>query len=552
MNRTLKAIAVCLSVPAIFFLHARHLKFWFDETVQLSSAHSSHPERLDPFRYKVDPATAVSYNQRYNMDPGGYTLYLNLMGPLVQNRFHIHRFVNISAFILGLALVIRKFSNRREGVMPVIDALTWSTVYLISLAAILHETPWGTAREWLPLASLQRSGFSIRAYGFEFLAVSALLYAADWHRTYSVRSFIAMASIMSFGLTLRYDYALFVFAFLAALSFDAYRKGDLKRLLSFPPTWIVLSTVSLVLLLIFRFGYLPQMGGMKGPMKMGYLASAYLNKGSSVAEALSDPLNIVALALFLYSTWRVLTARNTFLEMLYSVLFLTYLGLSLKGFYPFRIGLDRCLAIDVVFSILFVRKTIDALTSLFARIRPVEASFKLSRRGFVTTLALLTSLFSLGVVWVSVQRQGSKPFMAAMTSRSDSCFDGTISGLSGASVFIDRAATPNIKAFYEFRGRSMPANEYVCDSAGPHSRQINPPTIEERMAKALERPFDFYVVPQLFGNEKMKAFLGGPGYEQVPCATIPDEKNQRQRSAFNGRYSFYRRSRNSIDSGTVR
>ena len=546
--RPIKLLAVCLTVPAMFFLHARHLKLWFDETVQLSSAHSSHPEKLDPYRYAVDPATAIAYNQNYNMDPGGYTLFLNLMSPVVQNRFHLYRIINIAAFITGLALIVRRLTQWQGRSVPWVDAVLWSAGYLLFATFIIQlppkDNPFPSIMKWLPFTSLLKSGFSIRAYGFEFLAVSLLLYGMDWHRTLSPVRYLAVAVVILIGLSLRYEFAFIASAFLAAVAYDAFRSGGLKRTLAFPFSWVVLASALLGVFLAYRFGYTFHMGAGEAPMKMRYLSHSYLNSQRNIMLALKDWRNVLALGLFLFTAWRVLTSRHSSIELLYILLFTVYLALSLKGYHPFGMGIDRCLSIVTVLNVAILHLSFSCMARLWAAGVGSAGLLKASIRRFATTSTALVAGCSCWVLATAFRKHGEEPFVSAMTSGHTLCFDKTMSRVEGATVFLDRAATPDVKAFYQFRGRPLPENRYVTETVGPHSRQFGKQvrSLEERCAFLEGNLFDYYLIPELVDkSDSLRMKMSGPGFASVSCVPSLKPRPRRPSLIFGSSSAFYRR-----------
>jgi hypothetical protein len=505
--KSLRFFAVCLMVPAIFFLHADHLQLWFDETVQLSSAYLSNPETLDAYRYEVDPGRAVYWNQRYNMDPGGYTLFLNLLSPVVGNSFHLYRIFNIVAFILGVALLTRFFCRTNAMDASFIGLLFWASVYVLALAAL-----WG----WLPFANLLQSGLSIRAYALEFLFVSALICVSDRLGRFDAGGYILIACLIFLGLGLRYDFALFVVSYLAAAAIDILRRGELKRALGFPYAWLVAAAALLGAFLIYRVSYVHQMGGIVEPMKMKYISFAYLNTLENAVSAARHPRNILAAFLYLVTLWRILKSSPSFIELVYAVLFTVNILLSFKGYYPFHLSLDRCLGIIVTFNVVLVQH----LIAVFRRFRGMLTLFPKSRdswaRLFRPSIAFAAVVCSFVLVRGAVLRHGERPFMTAMTDRKEVVFDSVVSGLKGATVLMDRSATPNIKTYFHFRGRPLPPNNYICDVSGPHSRQSDPPTLEERCVTAGKVPADCYVVPELVKCAGFASNLEGSGFKLVP------------------------------------
>jgi hypothetical protein len=521
----IKLLSVCIMVVAIFFLHSNILKLWFDETVQLSLSHLAHPEKMDAYRYVFDPVSVVGWNQRYNMDPGGYSMFVNMLSPMVKNRFHVYRIVNISAFILGVALLLRRFSKDGKFGSTWPDALLWASSYV--LMATAASQPWSLGeydaglRKWLPFIELLRSSFSIRAYGFQFLSVAFLIYASEWHKTLYLSRYSAIASAIFIGLLLRYDFALFVAAFLSAVFLESLRKRDLGAKLRFPATWLILGAAAGGVLLAHRLAYSHQTGGIDAPLRMYYLGYAYLNKTANIHFALTDSLNVFAVLTFLFALWRISRPRHMFLESLYVMLFVIYLSLSLTGYYPMHMRVDRCLGLIVTFNVLMVAYAVSLMRQT-AKLAP--GAFWSVKRLFGRYGSIAPFVGAVLAAWVVFQAYGKaqiSPFVEAMVSEDDHCFENLLSGQRGATVYLDRKGTPNINNYYNYLGRPFPPNKYFFEMNGPHNRQRGRKrmTIAQRCDLPLARRYDIVYIPDLQNKcEKTLAILDSLGYEGVTCS----------------------------------
>jgi hypothetical protein len=534
-SRLLLFITVALSVMALYFLHANRFKLWFDETVQLSISHGSHPETFQPYVYGVDPATVVSLNQRYNMDPGGYSLFLNILSPIVGRHFYIYRIINILAYLTGVSLILlmllRTFGmSRPHAIMLTICGYL---IFLMLSRRVLIRIP-GLDR-WVldqgfglfPFYSLLKRAFIIRSYGFEVLFISFVLFMGSWFANRNVKGPMVILTSMMLGILLtRYDFSIFVFCYFGALALYVRVWSAWKELIRSKWTWIFSISILTSLYLLYIYSYSHQTAGVGTPSRLPYLADSYLDSLRNWRFVFGQPRNILASVMFATAIMHILSRTADFLEYIYITVFIGYLSLSVLGLHPFNFSLSQCSAMIIMMDVLLVKWVLGML-SAFRNNRSISrmAQIIISDRLRYSRL-IFTFLLS---AWVVASEFSTKRVDALISSilagpeATMEAFDKTIDSVlvsnMGAKIFLDRTAIPNINCFYSLSGRPIPANDYRFEMLGPHSQQLIQVTgISERFENAIQSQCDLYYVPELnFNNAQRKKFATLGFVESPSC-----------------------------------
>lgn len=467
-------LSTVLVVVSIFFLHSRRLTLWYDETVQLSISHSTHPESLDSYRYSVDPVSVMHWNGQYNLDPGGYSLLLNLLSPLVKNRFFIYRIISIVFFIIGFSLLLSKVLPSGQARGGFTETLFWGSLYLMTVTALMvipafKVMPVKVIVQELPMYNIIPPGFSIRGYGLLVAITSSLLYAIDWFKTYVLRRFLIVALLITAGMTIRYDFYLFVAAYLLAVLSHAVIRGDFRRLCRFSGAWVVLLSVFVCAITVYIVSYSDQVGAYSTPLKPANLLRYYLDSPENIRFFVRDPRNILASLFFCILLIKSIRSGLTLLESVYVILFALNLGLSLIGYMPFNLRSYRCLSMNLVYDTLLLSLVFAAWNWLCGSSRVSFYSFPASKSKITGYAALVSLVISSGVLLNAYVRDGRDMFRTAMLDANVKCLGRTLDTARRTTVFLDGLALPDVNMFYEMRGKPLPDHDFSYMRMGRHN-----------------------------------------------------------------------------------
>lgn len=523
-------VAILLCQIALYFLHADRHKLWFDESVQLSISHGADPETLQPYAFPADVASVVDLNQRYNMDPGGFTLLLTFLSPWVGNHFYVYRLISGLAYAAGAAVILVMLFGgltRMRAASAMLAASAWllSLFVVRSVMKFLTDGPGmeivDNALSFLPFHTLSKSALFARPYGLEVIFIAMVLAMGDWYLRREPRKYLYVSGVMLLGILMtRYDFSIFLLSYLLAVATHVWMRGGLPGMLRFRWTWAVAGSVLLGLAIVYFFGYARQMGGSVTPNTLYYLKRSYLVSAENWAYFFTVPRNLVACIMLLIVAVRMARGRVEFLELLFAIVFVCYLTLSIMGFHPFNFSMAQCVAMIILmdtllvaWSLRVVRRAIPVRNAILASTK--RLSPRLGRYAWLP-VAVVSAIF----VGRDFRSNGKEAMFLSMVGGRyatpmmfDRTLDTFLSARKDARVFIDRLATPNVNCFYIFSGRPIPRNIYRCESIGPHNMLYRRmPSFQERFDQAIRYDCDYYYIPELNFDESVRKGFLAKGY----------------------------------------
>lgn len=487
-----------------------------DESYQLSMAHATDPESLDTYRYAVDPGTVLEWNRLYNMDPGAYSFLMNLLSPVVGNRFYLYRLLSISLFVLGVSILLRKLTAMHGVTTSFLDSVFWSSILLLLLTALVRiSSPYF---EPLPFANLINSGFAMRAYGLQVLLVSVLIFASGWYESFSMRKYLLVAFLLFFGCMVRYDFILFAAAFLLAILVQAMQRGEVRRLLAYPGTWIIALSALAGVLTAYKLSYEYQKGVESGPIQLPHLIPFILDKQESVLLFFKSFRNIVALIVMGLVLARIPRHGIGILETLYVALFTICLSLSLMGMYPFTFVYDRCMSLNLILDAMLIHFSLMYLRMKRAPLRDLASGFGRFLSRYALYIAVLAILASSLLAARSYRSYGGTFLTSTMLKKDFGCFEQTIDSARRSSVYIDWFAIPIVNVAYQMKSKKMPPHDYVLGTFGPQNVQARRywQRIDELKDSLKLTDCDYYYVPCQSWNAEFRKYMDGR-FERLPC-----------------------------------
>jgi hypothetical protein len=479
MKNSLRVLVFAVSMLAIYFLHANAYKLWYDEAAMLAVVHDSNPMTMQPYTYGADLGKVITLNQHINMDPGGYTLFLAILSPLVKNNFFIYRMLNELAFLTGVLLVLMMLL-RQAGLTRSANLLVGVAGYFLILLisrTVLKQLPGASgedvdsAMRLLPFYTLLRQSFYVRPYGFEVLFIAFVLYLGPWYRGGGLRAAIAPALVFLFGIVLtRYDFLIFTPCYAAAVVAYESLAGRFLSLLRSRAVWLVSVAVLVGAGLVYVFGYSRQFGATSTPKVFLYLGRFYLTSYENWVYVFLQPRNLVASVMMMFVVAGLVRRRSGLLEMIFASVFLGYMCLSVLSLHPFSFTSHHCIAMVMVMDALILKWLIDFLASTrFVDNRLVGTAYRVSAR-LLPWLWLPVLAISMRVVFREYRTLGRDAMRLTMVSNNEwgatkfnTRADSIFCARPGSRIYMDYMSTANANCFYALMGRSLPQGTFFCE-----------------------------------------------------------------------------------------
>jgi hypothetical protein len=531
MRSVLRGIALVMCVLAIYFLHANAYKLWYDESLTLSLAHGSNPVTLQPYTYGAGVERVIALNQQYILDPGGYTVFLAMLSPLVKNNFFIYRIINELAYVTGALLVLLMLFRPAGGIRSsylVLGVAAYLLVILLSrsfLERLLGVSGEGleSVMRVLPFYMLVRNALFIRPYGFEVLFIALLLFLGPWYRQKGLRAAIAPVMVFFFGILMtRYDFLIFTPCYAAAVAAHEWREGRFPSLFKTRAVWLVSLAVLVGAAIVYVFGYSRQIGAST-PESLGYISKYYLTGYSTLLYFLGEPKNVLACVMLLGVVVRLLRRSAGFLEIAFASVFLCYLSLSVMSFHPFSFTLQHCIAMIVLMDALVLKWLADLLTIPRLADSQLGRGVRLVSARSLPWLWLPVLLLSMRVVFREFGSKGQDAMRVTMVSdiewgatKFNRDVDSVIRSMPGSTVYLDYMVTANTNSYYTLTAGHMPRGRFVCEPMTRFYEMNNSkPGVAERIETAVQSHCEILYIPELDISKSVSPTIQRRGYKEV-------------------------------------
>lgn len=181
-------LALIIGVSFLLYRNLQHPYLAFDEAVQFWISKGLNPDS-NPLSMTGDISDVVEYNHFYNMDPGGFSLLLYYWSKISNH----HQWLRILPFLFFLGTLV--------------------ALYILSTK--LHKNHFAAILSGLsplPILMFLRTGFELRAYSMELMAVPLGLLAINQLKN-RVSLFALLSWSIAIGITLSSRYSAIVFMF---------------------------------------------------------------------------------------------------------------------------------------------------------------------------------------------------------------------------------------------------------------------------------------------------------------------------------------------------
>ena len=411
----IRGVAIILPWMIIIFLfitdNINNPNFWFDESGQFWMAKGLNHYSL-PLDKNGDMIAVVSNNAIYNLDPGGFTIFLHFW-TMISNTPIFLRFLPFTFFVLSMIFVSKL-------------CLLWYPNNIFSYFAGLIL---------LFSKLLNRYAFELRPYSMElFAAILSMYFCYKIPLILNNRKYAIIAGLSSAILiTSRYP-AILAIGILVCITlfeviFHSKTKNNKKIFLYFS-TPIAISSLA-----IYFFMLRKQNPGINSPAYTNHL----MFKTGNIAEilfirsSLSVYIPFLALLLLFIFTYKKGGLKKYDKYIIYTlILNLVFLGLSIFGKHPWAFDTKW----DITTHAIFI---LSILPLLFVMMDIVYVIF--------SNRIMVQLLFSIAIVITSASRANNYQFKG-----SDSVYDNYINcavSMDG-KILANINASPTIRYLFEY------------------------------------------------------------------------------------------------------